>query len=154
MPAPPKPASLDAGAEAAPPLFGPFTRCYANFRPTSTAKRDVQRLALLCGPSVGMRRLGDPFEGDASATPIETSFVAKAGECFRVFAVAEPPVTDLAVSVSGPGGAVVAEDHEESRWPIVATDGPFCVADAGPYLVRFHARHGEGRVAAEIWKLP
>lgn len=136
------------------PVGGPWVTCYAHFRPTSTPERDVTRLALLCGPENGMKIVGSTITADASDIPIEHPLEAKPGECFRVFAVAAPQVTDLAIEVRDPKGVPVASDHNNDRWPILNPDGPFCLLDGGKHTVRVHARQGRGSYALQIWRLP
>ena len=59
---------------------------------------------------------GAPEGGPA----VSESFEARRGECYRVFAVAEPGVTDLDVVVRSSRGAAIAADHGEDAWPIIA----------------------------------
>ncbi len=136
------------------PIGGPWVTCYGRFRPTSTARRDVLRLGLLCGPPNGMRKLGDTVEGTASPEPFEHAFDAKAGQCFRVFAIAEGSETDLDVELRSPTGNVLAADHGDDRWPVLAPEGPVCVREDGRHTVRLRAHAGGGPFALEVWKLP
>jgi len=136
------------------PVGGSWVTCYGNFRPTSTPERDVTRLGLLCGPANGMKQIGSTVVGEAGDVPAEHALEARAGDCFRILAVAEPAVTDLAVEVRSPKGIPLASDHNNDRWPIVNPDGPFCLLDAGRHVVRVHARQGRGHYALQIWRLP
>jgi hypothetical protein len=145
-------ASTDGGKPE--PIGGPWVTCYAHFRPTSTPERDVTRVALLCGPENGMKAVGPVITGEASDTPVEHPLDVKPGECFRLFAVASSPVTDLAIEVRDPNGVPVASDHNSDRWPILNPDGPFCLLDGGRHTVRVHARQGKGSYALQVWKLP
>jgi hypothetical protein len=152
----------DAGteAEAAPtPLVrvgGPWVRCYGGFRSTGDPVKDVTRLAILCGPENGMKRLskqtmtGEVREGAPAATE---GFSAHRDECYRVFAVAEPNVVDLDVVVRSSRGAAVAADHGEDAWPIVQPDRPFCPLEDDRYTVEVTAKRGTGKFAAEVWVL-
>ncbi len=142
------------GASKPEPVGGPWVTCYAHFRPTTTPDRDVNRLALLCGPENGMKMVGTPLTGDASDIPVEHLLEAKPGECFRIFAVATAEVLDLAIEVRDPKGVPVASDHNGDRWPILNPDGPFCLLDGGKHTVRVHARQGKGSYALQIWRLP
>jgi hypothetical protein len=151
-------AGLPPDEPPAPPVRvgGPWVRCYGNFRPAGDPVKDVTRLSLLCGPENGMRRLSKaPFEGTAAegAPPVTTSFEARRGECYRVFAVAEPSVGDLDVTVESSRGAPIAADHGEDAWPIVQPDRPFCPLGDDRLAVSVAARKGHGRFAAEIWVL-
>lgn len=145
--------------EAATPLVrigGPWVRCYGSFHPAGDPVKDVTRLSLLCGPENGMRRLSTaPFEGTVAegAPGITTTFEAKRGECYRVFAVADASVGDLDVTVHSSRGAPVAADHSEDAWPIVQPDRPFCPLEKDVYTLEIAAHRGHGRFAAEVWVL-
>lgn len=147
--------------EARPPtppvrVGGPWVRCYGNFRAGGEPVKDVTRLALLCGPENGMHRLSTkPFEGSvAEGSPgVTEAFEARRGECYRVFAVAEPEVKDLDVTVRSSRGAAIAADHSEDSWPIVQPDRPFCPLADDRCEVEISAHRGRGRFAAEVWVL-
>jgi hypothetical protein len=161
-------AAIDAGraaptsepeVRAATPLVrigGPWVQCYGSFHPAGDPVKDVTRLSLLCGPENGMRRLSKaPIEGAVTegAAPITTTFEARRGECYRVFAVADASVTDLDLTVRSSRGAPVAADHGEDAWPIVQPDRPFCPLEKDVYTLEIAAHRGQGRFAAEIWVL-
>jgi hypothetical protein len=164
-----RPVAPDAGdaadaavAESAEPptppvrVGGPWVRCYGGFHPSGEPLKDVTRLSILCGPENGMRRLwkealaGSVRERGPAASQ---SFQARRGECYRVFAVAEPAVLDLDVAVRSSRGAAVAADHGEDAWPIVQPDRPFCPLEDDRYTVEVTAKRGSGRFAAEVWVL-
>lgn len=149
--APPLPS--DAGSPA--PVGGNWLKCYANFQPRTQPDTDVLRLGLMCGPSNGMRKATESRGSELSAAgkQREHRFKAEAGECYRIFAVAEPSVEDLDVEVFAPSGAKIAFDTSDDRWPIVKPDGPFCVFEAGEYRSVVRAQRGHGRYAIEIWRL-
>ena len=137
-------------------IGGPWVRCYGSFHPAGDPVKDVTRLALLCGPENGMRRLSRaPIEGEVTegAPGITTTFEARRGECYRVFAVADATVTDLDVTVHSSRGAAVAADHGEDAWPIVQPDRPFCPLEKDVYTLEIAAHRGHGHFAAEIWVL-
>jgi hypothetical protein len=146
---------LDASAKRTPdPVGGSWVTCYGNYRPTSTPERDVTRLGILCGPANGMKPVGAMAEGEITDNAIELPLEVRQGDCFRIFAVAEKTVSDLAVVVRDPKGGPVASDHNNDRWPILNPDGPFCLVDAGKYSVEVRARQGRGKYALQIWRLP
>ncbi len=156
--APPDP---DAGPRADEPALpvrvgGPWVRCYGGFHPSGEPVKDVTRLALLCGPENGMKRLSrEPLAGTVSAggAPVSETFEAHRGACYRVFAVAEPSVADLDVVVRSSRGSAIAADHGEDSWPIVQPDRPFCALEDDHYAVEVTAKRGSGRFAAEVWVL-
>jgi hypothetical protein len=157
------PAADDAGKPDEPDaptppvrIGGPWVRCYGGFHPTGDPVKDVTRLSILCGPENGMKRLSKrPIEGAVAAggPGVSETFEARRGECYRVFAVAEPAVADLDVVVRSSRGAPVAADHGEDSWPIVQPDRPFCPLADDRYTVEISARRGAGRFAAEVWAL-
>lgn len=152
------PGESDAPPAPTPPVRvgGPWVRCYGNFRPSGEPVKDVTRLSLLCGPENGMRRLSrQPLEGSvAEGSPAVTEpLEARRGECYRIFAVAEPTVIDLDITVESSRGAGIAADHSEDSWPIVQPDRPFCPLADDRVTLSITARRGRGRFAAEVWVL-
>ena len=143
-----------SGVRPSEPVGGRWVSCYANYRATSTPERDVARLAALCGPDNGMVPTGPIAVGDAADTPEDHRLEAGAGDCFRIFAVADAFVGDLGVEVISPRGNAVTWDRNGDRWPILNPDGPFCLFDAGTYTVRVRALLGKGRYAMQVWRLP
>ncbi len=146
------------GEDPGPPVRvgGPWVRCYGNFKASGDPVKDVTRLSLLCGPENGMVRLGDKrLEGavQEGGPSVSTTFEAKRGSCYRVFAVAEAGVVDLDVVVRSSRGAPLAADHGEDGWPIVQPDRPFCALEDDRYTVEVSAKRGAGRFAAETWVL-
>jgi hypothetical protein len=135
---------------------GPWVRCYGGFHPSGDPIKDVTRLSLLCGPENGMKRLSkQPIEGAVSAggPSVTDVFDARRGECYRVFAVADPGVTDLDVVLRSSRGSAIAADHGEDSWPIVQPDRPVCALEDDRLSVEISAKKGTGRFAAEIWVL-
>lgn len=153
----------DAGAPAViegptPPVRvgGPWVRCYGGFRPSGDPVKDVTRLSILCGPENGMKRLSkQPLEGTVreGGPGVSETFQARRGECYRVFAVAEPAVGDLDIVVRSSRGASIAADHGEDGWPIVQPDRPICPLEDDRYSFEVTAKRGSGRFAAEVWVL-
>jgi|SoiMethySBSTD1v2_1073268.scaffolds.fasta_scaffold50295_2 hypothetical protein len=136
------------------PVGGRWVSCYANYRPTSAPERDVARIAASCGPENGMVPVGPVVSGDAVDASEDHRLEAGAGDCFRIFAVADAFVPDLGVEVISPRGKAVTWDRNGDRWPVLNPDGPFCLFDAGTYTVRVRALQGKGRYALQIWRLP
>lgn len=143
-------------ASASPGVGGPWVRCYAHFRPTSTPVRDVTRLGMLCGPQNGMKQLGATIEGETvEERPAKTHAITlERGQCVRLFAVADEGVKDLAVRLLGPKGERLGGDHVNDRWPIVDADRAVCVFEAGTYTAEVEARRGKGKYALQVWLLP
>lgn len=155
----------DAGAAAATsaddpvvpvPVGGAWVRCYGHFKPSGEPKKDVTRLGLLCGPTNGMRKEGELFEGALveGGAPIEQKVEAKRGACYRIFAVGEPSIHDLDVTLRSSRGSAIAADHGQDAWPIVHPDRPICALEDDRWTVEVRAMRGQGRFAAEVWRLP
>jgi hypothetical protein len=143
-----------SGARPSEAVGGRWVSCYANYRATSTPERDVARLAALCGPDNGMVAVGPVVVGDAVDAAENHRLEAAAGDCFRIFAVADSFVTDLGVEVLNARGNAITWDRNGDRWPILNPDGPFCLFDGGTYTVRVRALSGKGRYALQVWRLP
>jgi len=133
---------------------GRWVSCYANYRPTNAPEREVARLAAACGPENGMIPAGPIMSGDAVDAAEGHRLEAAAGDCFRIFAVADAFVNDLGVEIMNPRGKVIASDRHGDRWPILNPDGPVCVFDPGIHTVRVRALSGKGRYALQVWRLP
>jgi len=136
------------------PFGGSWVSCYGHYKPASTPERDVTRLALLCGPENGMRLIGSMSTGEAAESASEHPFDVRSGECFRIFAVAGPDVTELSVEVYDANDVNVASDGDRDRWSVLMRDGPLCPLRGGKYTVRVRARRGKDKYALEIWRLP
>lgn len=154
--------AADAGGEViegpTPPVRvgGPWVRCYGGFHPSGDPVKDVTRLSILCGPENGMKRLSkQPLEGSLreGGPSVSEGFDARRGECYRVFAVAEPTIVDLDVVVRSSRGAAIAADHGEDAWPIVQPDRPLCPLEDDRWSFEVSAKKGGGRFAAEVWVL-
>lgn len=148
-------ADVDPGLPSPVRVGGPWVRCYGNYRLSGDPLRDVTRLGMLCGPENGMRRMAETIQGavEAGKTHHTSTFEVVSGECYRIFATAEPTITDLDVDVLTRHGARVAGDHGDDGWPIVQPDRPFCPLESDTYTLEVKARRGSGRFAAEIWRL-
>ncbi len=136
---------------------GLWVSCYGGFRPSGEPLKDVTRLGLMCGPVNGMKLVTDkPMVGQLALgqTHKEHRFVAEAGECYRVFAVASNSVKNLDVTVRSLRGSRLASDHSEDNWPIVDPDRPFCTFESDTFVLEFSSPAGAGRFAAQVWKLP
>lgn len=135
---------------------GTWVSCHEGLPLSGDPLRDVTRLGLLCGPSNGMRRasrqaiVGLVGEHEPAVT---SSFEAKRGACYRVFAAADPQVGDIDVTIRSSRDAGVAGDHGNGRLAIVQPDRPFCTFSDETFTVEISARRGNGRFAAEVWAI-
>jgi hypothetical protein len=135
---------------------GLWVSCYGDFRPSGDPPKDVTRLALMCGPITGMRRLSkDLLEGElwGGGPPATTHVHVKKDGCYRVFAVSDENIPDLDVVVKSSRDKVLAADHGQDRWPVVQPDRAFCVLETDELTIEVAAASGRGRFAAEVWEL-
>jgi hypothetical protein len=143
-----------APADVAATEDGTWSRCYANYRRTSTPARDVTRLGLLCGPENGMRLVHGTIEGQMGTATTERGFDFKAGDCLRVFVAADTSLMGLTVQVRDAVGTEIASSRARAGWAVVSLGGPFCIETAGRYTLRLRARQGTGHYAVQVWRLP
>jgi hypothetical protein len=145
----------ERGGTVAPAAGGLWVSCAAGFRAGVDPLRDVERLSLMCGPVNGMRALGRPLAGMATSTPERRPFKVRRGACYRVFAVAEAAVEELALSVVSPRGSRVASaDATAARVIMIEPERPFCSFADDELTVEVRAARGSGRYALRIYELP
>jgi hypothetical protein len=152
----PDPSSSSLGLADPVPVGGPWVSCYGAFRTSGEVKKDVTRLAYLCGPANGMRKRGETLVGPLGEgePPLTMTVDVVQGDCVRVFAVGESPDMDVHVVVKSGREKPVASDHSEDHFPIVHPDRPFCALSDDTFTVELSARKGRGETAAEVWVLP
>ncbi len=131
---------------------GSWVSCAAGFRAGSDPKKDVERLAMLCGPENGMKRAA-AWDGPAASEPDAHPLRVAAGWCYRIFAVADPGVSDLDVTVMSPRGSRLAADDTPARAVMVEPERPFCSFGDDALTVEVRAA-GRGRYALQIYQLP
>ncbi|NUO47553.1 MAG: hypothetical protein HOV80_01715 [Polyangiaceae bacterium] len=137
---------------------GLFAKCAEGLHATtSDPVRDVTRLALACGPSTGMTRVGDgPHEGAVAEGTAEVRLPMsfEEGHCYRLFAVGDPGIEDLSVEIRSGHGTLIASDHREDRVAIVQPDRAVCAPAADEVIVTVLAKKGRGAFALEVWEVP
>ncbi len=154
--------SASGSPSAGPPPAGepqgaPFVRCAEGFTAGTDPVIDTTKLALSCGPSTGMARVGDgPHEGAVAegAAEVRLPMSLRAGTCYRFFAVADAGVTDLGVEVRSSRGTLIASDHRADRVAIVQPDRALCAPADDDVVVTISAVAGRGAFALEIWSVP
>lgn len=132
----------------------PWVDCYRRFEPTSDAVNDLERLGAACAARAGMRALGpihDGAEQRGDGQPERFVFQARAGRCYRAFAVGGPGVEDLDLAVYGPDGKLAAADVSRDRWPVVPPRGPACADRDGLYTVAISVARGAGPYVVQVW---
>jgi hypothetical protein len=117
-------------------------------------KQDLDRLTRSCGTIGGMHPLTRMLEAHQSESDPADRYalnVAKAGSCYRIYAVAESGVKDLDVMLRAPNGDDVAGDLTEDAWPIVPPENAVCVDKPGVYLIEVSVYRGAGKYAVQVW---
>ena len=149
--------SADDGAPSVPdepstPHGGLWQRCHEALSAGSDPVRDVTKLVTACGPVTGMDPTGDGLvEGAvAEGAPVTLELPMQRGRCYRVFASADPSVSELDLEVKTSRGTVVATDHSEGRLAIALPDRPFCTSADDAATIHVRARAGSGAFALEV----
>ncbi|MSP25754.1 MAG: hypothetical protein EXR75_11430 [Myxococcales bacterium] len=134
-----------------------FRTCLGEFRPETEPIRDVERLGLACGPSTGMARLGDTVTGVVSPdgeVALAHSFSARAGECYRAFAVGAATVEELELTLRTSHKHRLAADDLDGRVAAVPSDRALCILADDTLSAEVSATLGEGAFALQIFRLP
>jgi hypothetical protein len=134
---------------------GLWATCHDAFVASGQPLRDVTRLGLMCGPVNGMSKLGQTVSGRLKAGQSASHrFVARAGDCYRAFAVGSVGIEDLDIIVRSSRGSRLSSDQTDDRWPVVDRQRPFCSFHDDSFVAEVAADRGSGRYALEIWRLP
>ncbi len=132
---------------------GLWRSCAAKFSPSSTPRRDVERLAALCGPPNGMEPVGEALEGIASSTTVVHALPVKRGACYRVFAIGEASIEGLNVTVVSVRGSRLAGVDDAGRVVMVEAERPFCSFATETVNLELSARAGKGHYALRVFEL-
>lgn len=141
-----------AGARAAQDA-GNWSKCYEHFRPGPQPKVDVLQLGILCGPSNGMRQVkpsAKPLKGETGTL---YTWLARPKDCYRLFAVAPPGSSRLAVDVQSPRHRSLVELSTGRRWLVVNPEAPLCVRHAGRFRAKVWVEHASARPQVQLWRL-
>lgn len=147
-------ASAEDGSPSPPPADGAYERCAAGFVSTGEPVRDVTRLGLACGNSLGLTRsLPSTLEGAIAADGVSVTVPLELsrGRCYRIFAASTPEVGDLVTELRSSRGTTIATDHAHGSISIVQPDRPVCALDDDRGSIVVSAGSGHGRFALEIY---
>ena len=150
----PASAPTDPAASTQRPEAGDWQRCYAGFSPTGNPKSDLAHITRSCAGTAGMRAITGVTIGEQSERePADryTFFVPEAGNCFRIFAIADRNVRDLDLLLRTPEGEPVAGDLTHDSWPVVPPEGPACFEQPGLYVLEVSVFSGAGRYALQVY---
>lgn len=132
---------------------GNFESCYASFRPSGDARKDLEQMTSLCGAPNAMKAVTQVLDGQQSESdPIARyTFEGETGRCYRIFAASEGGVQDLDMAVLDPDQAVVGFDTNNDAFPILNPDGPLCLTRPGTYTVLVSVERGAGKYLLQVW---
>jgi len=144
--------TLDAARPAR--TNNPWIDCYRDFAPSDDPAADLARLGAACGARAGYTPVSSVHIGDAQGAgdpPERLLFRARAGRCYRVFAVAEPGARDLDVAIFNRHGRLIAGDASRDRWPVVPPRGPLCVRGNQTVAIEAAVTAGRGHALLQVW---
>jgi hypothetical protein len=133
---------------------GAWIACYRGFHPGSEALPALVGLVAACGEPTGLEAVTPVAWGEAQAEdgPSERlAFRARAGRCYRIFAVGDDGVEDLDVAVLDPDGRLAAADVSRDRFPVVPPRGPLCAEREGVYTIEIAVAKGRGGWALQVF---
>jgi len=81
---------------------------------------------------------------------LERNVPLRPGRCYRVLAAGERGVTDLDLSLVGPGGATLGRDASNDGTPTLGVVAPLCPASPGDYRLTLRLESGEGAFAWQV----
>jgi hypothetical protein len=128
--------------------------CYRRFQPGISPAADIEALGSACAAPAGMQPVTPIHTGEARRAgdaPERFVFRARRGRCYRAFAVADPGVEDLDVTLRDEQGDVVAGDVSRDRWPVVPPRGPACADRDGTFSIAVSVARGRGAWHLQIW---
>jgi hypothetical protein len=149
VPATPQKPSTKAETRSDPAL----ATCHSSFKPADKdPSADVDAMAKGCADVTKMTQVGTTLTGEATeGKSITFPFPAKAGKCYRVYAVSLTTMQDFDLAVVDSAGDLVAADSTDDVSPVLAEDGKFCFKVADAATLRATAGTGAGKFAVEIW---
>jgi hypothetical protein len=134
-------------------LGGVWVACYRPFQPRGDAATDLARLIAACGKPTGLAPVTPIRTGEVqhAEDPAERFvFRARAGHCYRLFAIGAPGVTDLDVAVLDPRGKLVASDLSHDRLSVVPARGPLCFDQEGVSTIEVSVASGGGAYVVQV----
>lgn len=82
---------------------------------------------------------------------LERTVLLRPGRCYRVLAAAERGITDLDLTLLGPGGATLQRDASDDGTPTLGVLGPLCPAGVGEHRLILRVEAGEGAFAWQVF---
>lgn len=149
-----RPFSEEEKAQSHGKIGGVWVACYQTFKPEGDAAADLARLTSACGRPTGLAAITPVRVGETQAAEdaVERfAFLARAGRCYRIFAVGAAEVADLDVAVLDAKGKLAAADLSRDRFPVVPPRGALCVERDGTYTLEVSVAEGSGSYALQVW---
>lgn len=127
-----------------------WQRCQHGFTTSGDSKRDLMRLATVCGPVTGMQAMGPRFHGALTLEEAAQVRIDLDAGCVRLVASADGSIDDLEVEISTPKGESLGLVNLGRPWAVLPLDRPLCVSSEGTYRVRLSTHAGEGRYSLVV----
>jgi hypothetical protein len=113
---------------------------------------DVDAMAKGCADATKMTQVGSTLTGEVTEGKTLTfPFPARAGKCYRVYAISLSTLQDFDLAVIDSVGDLVATDSTDDVSPVLSEDGKFCFKVADAATLRATAGSGAGKFAVEVW---
>lgn len=130
-----------------------FASCHNAFKAADKdPSADVDAMAKGCADVTKMTQVGSTLTGEVTEGKTASfPFPAKAGKCYRVYAVSLSTMQDFDLTVLDSLGDLVATDSTDDVSPVLTEDGKFCFKVADAATLRATAGGGAGKFAVEIW---
>jgi hypothetical protein len=131
-----------------------WAACHATYKPMSTdLVAESNRAGKGCEAVTKMKPILRPQSGTQGDTnpPQEVKFEGKAGNCYRVYAMADAGIKDLDLLLKDSTGAIAAEDSTDDASPVLAEDGAICFKEIDDVTLVVSVGAGKGSWALEIW---
>jgi hypothetical protein len=130
-----------------------FAACHNTFKAgDKDPAADVDAMAKGCADATKMTQLGATLTGEVTeGKTVSFPFPAKAGKCYRVYAVTLSTMQDFDLALVDSAGNLVAADSTDDVSPVLVEDGKFCFKVADASTLRAIAGTGAGKFALEIW---
>lgn len=132
----------------------PWSACLERIGPSDEPAAAVAKLGRVCGRPAAQRALSPVREAEQTEEEAVERYTFRAehpGACFRVYAVGDAGVNEMAVEVVNPGGDVIAASKALGRVAAAPHDAPLCIEEPAVYTVEVAVTRGRGRYALQVW---
>jgi hypothetical protein len=148
------PVATTSSTKATLKLSSAWAHCHDSFVVASPDPRaEVARLAKGCADATKMRRVGEPFAGEQTASdkPQTFKWKAQAGHCYRAYGAGVPAIKNLDILLDDSLGVVLAQDGNDDGAPVVLDSGAVCFKVDDDAALIVSVGDGAGAFAIELW---